>query len=115
MKKGEHQTVLLGWTADHPDPDNFFTPILSCSAKQSGNNHTRWCNESFDLLLEKSLQTEDMKKRKKYYSQALTLINSELPLLPLAHSKRFQARSKKVQGKILNAFGGIDFTKVTKY
>jgi cationic peptide transport system substrate-binding protein len=114
IEMGEHQTVLLGWTADHPDPDNFFTPILSCAANRSGNNKTRWCNESFDLLLEKSLQTDDMKKRMDYYSQALTIINHDIPLLPIAHSKRFQARSKKVKGRILNAFGGIDFTKVTK-
>jgi cationic peptide transport system substrate-binding protein len=114
IQKGEHQTALLGWTADHPDPDNFFTPILSCAAKNSGDNKTRWCNKAFDLLLEKSLLTDNMQQRKVYYSKALAVINSELPLLPIAHSKRFQARSKKVQGDILNAFGGIDFTKVTK-
>ena len=113
IKKGEHQTALLGWTADHPDPDNFFTPILSCAAKESGDNKTRWCNKSFDLLLEKSLLTDNIKQRRVYYSQALAMINTELPLLPIAHSKRFQARSKKVKGRILNAFGGIDFTKVT--
>ena len=38
----------------------------------------------------------------------------DLPLIPIAHSKRYQARSTNVQGKILNAFGGINFTKVTK-
>jgi len=112
--KGEHQTVLLGWTADHPDPDNFFTSLLSCAAVDTGNNSTRWCNEKFDALLQKALKTGNIKKRKAYYSKALDLIAQEMPLLPLAHSKRYQARSNSVQGNILSSFGGIDFSTVKK-
>lgn len=112
--KGEHQTVLLGWTADHPDPDNFFTSLLSCAAVSTGNNSTRWCNEKFDELLKKALKTSNIKKRKAYYSQALSMIAQEIPLLPLAHSKRYQARSNLVTGDILSSFGGIDFSTVTK-
>ena len=112
--KGEHQTVLLGWTADHPDPDNFFTSLLSCAAVGTGNNSTLWCNEKFDELLQKALKTGNIEKRKVYYSQALAMIAQEMPLLPLAHSKRYQARSNLVRGNILSAFGGIDFSTVTK-
>jgi cationic peptide transport system substrate-binding protein len=112
--KGEHQTVLLGWTADHPDPDNFFTSLLSCAAVGTGNNSTLWCNEKFDELLQKALKTGNIEKRKVYYSQALAMISQEMPLLPLAHSKRYQARSNLVRGDILSAFGGIDFSTVTK-
>ena len=112
--KGEHQTVLLGWTADHPDPDNFFTSLLSCAAVGTGNNSTLWCNEKFDDLLQKALKTGDITKRKAYYSKALAMIAQEIPLLPLAHSKRYQARTNLVRGDILSSFGGIDFSAVTK-
>ncbi len=111
---GEHQSVLLGWSADHPDPDNFFTPLLSCASALKGNSRTFWCNNEFDNLLQQALQTNNTNRRKKYYAKALRIIAEEMPLVPIAHSKRFQARSNHVQGKLLNAFGGINFTEVSK-
>lgn len=111
---GEHQAVLLGWSADHPDPDNFFTPLLSCGSAETGNNRTFWCNRDYDDIIHKALLTTDIKKRKKLYHQALQIIADEVPLLPIAHSKRSQARSIKIKGKLLNPFGGIDFKDVSK-
>lgn len=114
LAASEHDAVLLGWSADQPDPDNFFTPLLSCAARYTGGNRTFWCNKQYDALLAKALATTNLKQRKKYYQQALTIIDNELPLIPIAHSKRYQARIKTVQGKILQPFGGIDFSTVSK-
>ncbi|MCP4987443.1 MAG: ABC transporter substrate-binding protein [Colwellia sp.] len=114
LSLGEHQSFLLGWTADHPDPDNFFTPMLSCSASEQGNNRTFWCNKEFDQLIQKALKTTKMSKRKKYYAKAMVIINDEMPLLAIAHSKRFQARGTNVKGKILENFGSISFHDVAK-
>ena len=114
LSKGEHQSVLLGWSADHPDPDNFFTPLLSCSSAESGNNRTFWCNEDYDDLIQQALQTTNVTQRKEFYARALDLISQEVPLIPIAHSKRFQARNNSVKGELLSPFGGIDFSKVSK-
>jgi cationic peptide transport system substrate-binding protein len=111
---GEHDAVLLGWSADQPDPDNFFTPLLSCAARFTSANSSFWCNKEYDGLLSKALATTNIKQRKKYYSKALAIIENELPLIPIAHSKRYQARIKTVQGEILPAFGGIDFSLANK-
>jgi cationic peptide transport system substrate-binding protein len=111
---GEHDTVLLGWSADHPDPDNFLTPLLSCAAATTGSNRTLWCNQEYDALLQSALQTTNTSKRKRFYAQAQAIVANELPLIPIAHSKRFQARSKKVEGQLLNSFGGINFAEVVK-
>ncbi len=114
LSQGEHQTFLLGWSADNPDPDNFFTPLLSCSVTNASSNRTFWCNKEYDKFLQKALQTSNINLRKKYYSQALSILEDELPLLPIAHSKRFQARNKSVVGTILAPFGGINFYQVSK-
>ena len=114
VAEGEHQSVLLGWSADHPDPDSFFTPLLSCASALKGSSGTFWCNNEFDNLLQEALQTNKINRRKKYYAKALRILAEEMPLVPIAHSKRFQARSNHVQGKLLNAFGGINFTQVSK-
>ncbi len=111
---GEHHAVLLGWSADHPDPDNFFTPLLSCSSAITGTNRTFWCNKAFDQIIQQALITTDIQERKTLYRQALNILYQELPLFPIAHSKRFQARTNKIKGKLLNSFGGIDFNGVTK-
>ncbi|XPF94144.1 ABC transporter substrate-binding protein [Colwellia sp. RE-S-Sl-9] len=114
IAEGQHNAVLLGWTADHPDPDNFFTPLLSCSSSKQGSTGTFWCNKEFDKLISQSLETTNVIKRKKYYESALKIIEDEIPLIPLAHSKRFQARDKKITGQLLKSFGGINFVEVNK-
>lgn len=114
VSQGEHQTVLLGWSADNPDPDNFLTPLLSCASVNTGSNRAMWCNQEFDSLLQLSLKTTNITQRKAFYAQAQAIIAQELPLLPIAHSKRFQARSKNIEGKLLSSFGGINFAEVSK-
>ena len=114
LSNGEHQSFLLGWSADHPDPDNFFTPMLSCSATATGNNRTFWCNKNYEKLLKQALLTTNTSKRKNYYAQAMEIIHEEVPLLPIAHSKRFQARGTNVNGDILANFGGVNFYHVAK-
>lgn len=114
ISQGEHQSVLLGWSADHPDPDNFFSTLLSCTSAITGSNRTFWCNQEFDQLLQSALQTDNINTRKAFYSKALKLINEEVPLIPIAHSKRYQARANSVNGQLLRSIGGIDFNGVTK-
>ena len=114
ISEGEHQSVLLGWSADHPDPDNFFSTLLSCASAITGSNRTFWCNEEFDQLIQSALQTSNINRRKAYYSKALKLINEEVPLIPIAHSKRYQARANNINVSLLRSIGGIDFNGVTK-
>ena len=64
-REGEHQTILLGWTGDNGDPDNFFTPLLSCAASETGNNRSFWCNKRFDDLISLARIEVDKAKRKK--------------------------------------------------
>jgi cationic peptide transport system substrate-binding protein len=114
LNLGEHQSFLLGWSADHPDPDNFFTPMLTCAATHTGSNTTFWCNQEYDVIIKKALQTTNIKQRKKYYAQAMSILIQEVPLIPIAHSKRYQARGSNVMGKIMTPFGAINFYQVSK-
>lgn len=114
LKLGEHQSFLLGWSADHPDPDNFFSPMLSCAASDTGSNTTFWCNKEYDNIIQNALQTTNLTLRKRYYAQAMKILAEEIPLIPIAHSKRYQARNEHVSGDILAAFGGINFYSVAK-
>ena len=112
-REGEHQTILLGWTGDNGDPDNFFTPLLSCAATETGNNRSFWCNQRFDDLISLARIELDQLKRKKLYRLAEVIFKQQAPWLTIAHSVRYQPYLKNVQGLKIDPFGGIYFTGVS--
>ena len=111
---GAHDSVLIGWSADNGDPDNFFRPLLSCNAIPSGTNRARWCNTEYDELIYSALQTNNTDERKHIYQQVNTLIFEQTPLIPIAHSLSYQAYGKQVEGLTINPFGAIRFAGVSK-
>lgn len=112
-RDGEHQTILLGWTGDNGDPDNFFTPLLSCAAKETGNNRSFWCNKQFDDLISLARIEQDKAKRTKLYRLAESIFKQDAPWMTIAHSVRYQPYLKNVQGLRIDPFGGIYFTGVS--
>ena len=114
LREGLHDSVLIGWSADNGDPDNFYRPLLSCGAIPSGTNRAMWCNERYDELLNQALETEDLAKRKAIYMQVNALLNKELPIVPIAHAFRYQAYRKELKGMQINPYGSIRFGGVTK-
>ena len=108
----QYDSVLLGWTADNADPDNFFRPILSCSSLISGNNRANWCEPKFDQLLNSAIAHNAQVDRIPYYHQAQQMLFEHLPVVPLGHALRFQVRRRTVHGLSLNPYGGISFRKV---
>ncbi len=107
--KGEHDLALLSWFSDNGDPDNFFTPNLSCAAVDGGGNKSQWCNRAFDELLKAARATADVKKRSELYVTAQLLLHAETGLIPLANKLELIAVHKRVKGFIATPFGGSDF------
>ncbi|WP_235357769.1 ABC transporter substrate-binding protein [Arsukibacterium ikkense] len=103
----EHDSVLIGWAADNPDPDNFFRPLLSCAARDSGSNRANWCDPAFDEIISNALLTADQQQRRALYLSAQQYLHQQQPLVAIAHSQRFQAISSSVSGVNINPYGGI--------
>lgn len=114
LQEGLHDSVLIGWSADNGDPDNFYRPLLSCGAIPSGTNRAMWCNEDYDRLINEALKTEDLDKRRAIYHQVNRLMYERLPLVPIAHAYRYQAYRNEVKGMTINPFGGVRFGGVEK-
>ncbi|GGF82675.1 ABC transporter substrate-binding protein [Alteromonas lipolytica] len=115
LRRGNHDSVLIGWSADNGDPDNFYRPLLSCDAIPSGTNRARWCNPTYDELLDRALQTEDIDIRKALYLKANELLFDKLPIVPIAHAYRYQAYRKELSGMVINPYGGVRLGGVTKH
>jgi cationic peptide transport system substrate-binding protein len=114
LQEGLHDSVLIGWSADNGDPDNFYRPLLSCGAIPSGTNRAMWCNEDYDRLINEALKTEDLDRRRAIYHQVNRLMYEHLPLVPIAHAYRYQAYRNEVKGMTINPFGGVRFGGVEK-
>ncbi|MBB5018247.1 dipeptide transport system substrate-binding protein [Chitinivorax tropicus] len=111
-KAGEHDTMLVGWTGDNGDPDNWLGVNLGCEAV-GGNNFAQWCNKEFDELIVKGKQTTDMKKRTEAYTKAQQIFKKELPWTTIAHSTVYQPMRKEVEGFKISPFGLNSFYGVS--
>ena len=113
VSQGLHHSVLLGWNADNADPNNFFSPLLSCSSSVSGNNYAKWCNNQFDDLILKARTSSEQAERTQYYLKAQEIFKQEAPWLTIAHANNSVLVQPEVNGLIVSPIGNINFEGVT--
>ena len=111
-KNGEHQTILLGWTGDNGDPDNFLHVLLGCAAAKNGPNRARWCYKPFDNLLMQAKTTTNVAKRTALYMKAQLIFKQQAPWVTIAHSVVFMPMRKNVVGYIVHPLGSHNFYSV---
>lgn len=101
---GEHQTFMMGWTADIADPDNFLGVLLSCDAI-GATNRARWCNQDFDKLIKQAKATTDRDQRIKLYQQAQQIFQDGAPWVAVANAVTNDPISTRVQNYKVDPFG----------
>lgn len=111
-RKGEHEMILMGWTGDNGDPDNFMGTLLGCGAVRGGSNVARWCHKPFESAVTKARETNDLAKRTKFYVDAQKIFREEAPWAPIAHAKAFRALQSGVTGFYLSPLGTDSFLGV---
>lgn len=108
---GEHEAMMIGWTADYGDPDNFFSS-LTCAAAQGSYNFSRWCYKPYDDLVLRARTITDQTQRTKLYQQAQQIIHEQAPDLFLAHSSIYDVARKEVRGYTIDPLGKHNFSNV---
>ncbi|AXJ03241.1 ABC transporter substrate-binding protein [Pseudomonas fluorescens] len=114
-KGGENQAMLIGWSGDNGDPDNWLNVLFGKTA-MNGNNFSKWSNDKFDDLVTEAKRTTDQAKRTELYKQAQHVLKDDVPYTPIAHSTVYQPMRANVQDfKIspfgLNSFYGVSVSK----
>jgi len=112
-KAGEHQSVMMGWTGDNGDPDNFFATLFSCDAAKDGSNYSRWCYKPFEDLIQPARSTADHAKRIELYKQAQVVMHDQAPALIVAHSTVYEPVRKEVKGYVVDPLGKHHFDNVS--
>ncbi len=106
--KDRDGAVLLGWTGDNGDPDNFLAVLLGCDAVGSANR-AQWCNKEFEALIQNAKVVADPAERTKLYEQAQVVFKEQSPWTTIAHSIVFEPVRKEVIGYRIDPFGGHIF------
>ena len=112
-KAGEHQTVLMGWTGDNGDPDNFLATLFSCDAAKKGSNYSKWCYKPFEDLIQPARAVSDQAKRIELYKQAQVVMHDQAPALIVAHSTVYEPIRKNVKGYVIEPRGVHSFNHVS--
>jgi len=100
--------VLLGWTGDNGDPDNFLAVLLGCDGV-GGANRAQWCYQPFEDLIQKAKIVSDPAERTKLYQEAQLIFKEQAPWATIAHSVVFQPVRKEVVDFRIDPFGGNVF------
>lgn len=109
--KDRDGAVILGWTGDNGDPDNFLDTLLGCDGV-GGNNRAQWCNKEFDDLVTKAKEITDQAERTKLYEQAQVVFKREAPWNTIDHSVAIVPMRKNVEGFVQSPLGDFTFDGV---
>lgn len=104
--------MLIGWTGDNGDPDNWLGTLLGCEAIK-GNNFSHWCYKPFDDLIQKGRTTTGQDARTKLYTQAQQIFAQQLPFSPIANSTVYQPVRKNVVDMRIEPLGYARFDGVS--
>lgn len=104
--------VLMGWTGDNGDPDNFLAVLLSCDAVGNANR-AQWCYKPFDDLIQRAKIVTDAIERSRLYEQAQIIFSEQSPWATIAHSVVFKTIRNEVRGFSIDPFGGNTFYGVS--
>jgi dipeptide transport system substrate-binding protein len=111
--KDRDGAVLLGWTGDNADPDNFLGVLLGCDAV-GGNNRAQWCHQPYEDLIQEAKTTFAQEERTPLYHQAQEVFKEQAPWATIAHSITTMPMRNTVQGYVQHPLGTHRFTGVSK-
>jgi dipeptide transport system substrate-binding protein len=110
--RGDYDISFLGWVGNG-DPDDYFTPILTCAALAGGNNRSQWCNKAFDEIVEQARASNDRNQRIALYRRAQRILYDEVPLITTVYPMFFIAVNKRVKGFVNSPNASLDFRGVS--
>ncbi|MEZ4302686.1 MAG: ABC transporter substrate-binding protein, partial [Polyangiaceae bacterium] len=89
-----------GWTADFPDPSNFFEPTLSSQAIQDegSQNVAFFASAELDRVLTDARSEHDRAKRMALYARAEEIVRDNAPWVPTSVPRPMEVRQPYVRG-----------------
>jgi peptide/nickel transport system substrate-binding protein len=101
---GNASMIMLGWTGDNGDPDNFLNVLYSqrvCTVGSAGNYGFKK-NAQIQDLLDRALTTYDQAERATLYEEANALLVEQCSHVFVAHADQNLAFLASVKGYIIH-------------
>jgi dipeptide transport system substrate-binding protein len=103
--------VLLGWTGDNGDPDNFLAVLLGCDGV-GNSNRAQWFHDRFEELIQQAKVLTDQGERAALYEEAQVVFKEQAPWATIAHSVVFMPMRPEVENYVVHPLGGHIFHEV---
>lgn len=106
-----------GWTADHPDPENFLALVhgrnaVADTSQPASINMTRFKDAELDRLFAAARRTTDRAERMTLLSKADSVLMMRLPLIPMYHEQAACVLQPWVRGLRMNPIELLDLSGV---
>jgi len=112
--RGTYQFLMAGWSADYPDPENYFFLLYGPNLPPNGYNQAFYQNPEFDAIFQKMATLEDSPERAAYIKQLNDIITRDMPIAPLFNSVRMGLAQpwtpRIVKNYYVSQFGGARYT-----
>ena len=112
MSSEQSDFFRASWIADYPDAENYLS--LFYSKNSAPPNYTRFKNETYDLLYEKSLAENNDALRNTYYQQMDNIIIDEATIVPLFYDVVIRFTQKNISNIRPDAFNMLYLKSVKK-
>ncbi len=112
---GEHELLLIGWTGDNGDPDNFLYTLWSkdSALAKPTQNYSFYRSDIATSKMKLAQTTAAPQRRAKIYREVLDQMAKDIPVLPIAHSVVVVPIRKEVEGYVINPTGTRWFASVS--
>jgi len=108
--KGEHDIALAGFADLNSQQEILLS--MSCNSVKSGSNKSLWCNNKFDILIQRYLVTKDKELRKQLLHSSALIFNKELPRIHLAYMSKKKIVSSKISKYVHSTDSSDDYSQV---
>ena len=91
VRNGAYQTYLWGWSADYPDPENFFLLLETSNGrtKSGGPNSSNFSHPAFDELFFRMRSMENNDTRLALITEMRGILEEQRPWIELFHSEDY--------------------------
>jgi ABC-type oligopeptide transport system substrate-binding subunit len=110
IAKADYQAALALWYVDYDDPEGFLTDFYS----KAGFRMAKYSSAAYDDLYERGLFARTEKEKLQHFREATSLIDRQLPWIPLYSNSELFALRKGTEGFVSNAYQYYDYRGVQK-
>lgn len=102
------------WIADYPDEENYLSLFTSKNLAPAGPNYSRFQDQSYDSLYERSQQTTHEEERLSIYRQMNRIIINEAPVIVLYYDQVLRFTQKNIENLGTNPLNLLSLKRVKK-